>query len=57
MAKSLGLEIVGEGVETQAQFDLLRAEGCTYAQGYHISRPLSAAAFSSYAQGLVVGIT
>ena len=42
MAHSLKLEVVAEGVETQAQLDFLRARGCEYAQGFLISRPLPA---------------
>lgn len=45
MAKGLSLEIVGEGVETQAQLDFLRAHGCQNYQGYLISRPSDAATF------------
>jgi EAL domain-containing protein (putative c-di-GMP-specific phosphodiesterase class I) len=48
VAKSLKLEVVAEGVETQAQLDLLRLSGCDYAQGYHIGRPLSAAAYATF---------
>ena len=29
----------GEGVETQEEFDYLRREGCTEAQGYFLSKP------------------
>ena len=32
-------EITAEGVETQEQFDLLKAMGCETAQGFFISRP------------------
>ena len=42
LAGSLGLELVAEGVETAAQQDFLRAEGCTLAQGYLYGRPQSA---------------
>ena len=41
LAKNLNLATVAEGVEDQASLDLLKQMGCTYAQGYHISRPLS----------------
>jgi predicted signal transduction protein with EAL and GGDEF domain len=47
-----------EGVETDAQFDLLRREGCTQAQGYLFSPPRPAAeveAMLSKAQAQVVG--
>jgi diguanylate cyclase (GGDEF)-like protein len=50
MAKGLGLEVVAEGVETRAQFELLRAEGCHFGQGYYLGRPLGAAAYSTFAQ-------
>jgi EAL domain-containing protein (putative c-di-GMP-specific phosphodiesterase class I) len=45
MAKGLSLEIVGEGVETQAQLEFLRSHGCHNYQGYLISRPSDPAAF------------
>jgi EAL domain-containing protein (putative c-di-GMP-specific phosphodiesterase class I) len=35
------MAVTAEGVETQAQLDWLRSAGCTEAQGYLISRPLS----------------
>jgi diguanylate cyclase (GGDEF)-like protein len=43
VAKSLGLEVIGEGVETAAQLCLLTALGCDFAQGYHIGRPVAPA--------------
>lgn len=48
MARGLGLEVIAEGVETQPQLELLRAEGCHFAQGYFLGRPLSAAAYSTF---------
>jgi EAL domain-containing protein (putative c-di-GMP-specific phosphodiesterase class I)/CheY-like chemotaxis protein len=36
----LGMKVVAEGVETEAQLDFLRANGCDIAQGYFFSRPL-----------------
>jgi len=39
LARSLELTVVGEGVETQAQFDRLRLLGCDVAQGYLLHRP------------------
>lgn len=40
MAKSLDMEVVAEGVETQGQLDHLRDMGCKYGQGYLFSRPV-----------------
>jgi EAL domain-containing protein (putative c-di-GMP-specific phosphodiesterase class I) len=42
LARNLGLEVVAEGVETQEAWAALRAQGCTLAQGYLISKPLPA---------------
>ncbi len=43
LAETLKVRVVGEGVETQAQFDFLRALGCDEAQGFLIGRPMPAA--------------
>ena len=42
MAQSLKLAVVAEGVETQAQIDLLMSLGCTTVQGFLLGRPLPA---------------
>ena len=42
MAKSLGLDVVAEGVETRAQLEWLVAHGVTLGQGYLFSPPLAA---------------
>jgi signal peptidase I len=39
---NLGLNVVGEGVETEAQLDFLRSHQCTQAQGYLLGRPAPA---------------
>ncbi len=44
MARSLGLNVVAEGVETEAQMAFLRAQGCDEAQGFRVSPPLDALA-------------
>jgi EAL domain-containing protein (putative c-di-GMP-specific phosphodiesterase class I) len=43
MAHTLQIGVVAEGVERQAQLDLLRAEGCDEYQGYLCQPPLTAA--------------
>jgi diguanylate cyclase (GGDEF)-like protein len=42
MARSLGLEVVAEGVEEDAQLGFLREAGCDMAQGFLLSRPVEA---------------
>lgn len=45
MAKTLNLQTVAEGVETQEQKDWLIKAGCNYLQGYFISKPIYAEDF------------
>ncbi|MFP5390263.1 MAG: EAL domain-containing protein [Gammaproteobacteria bacterium] len=42
LSDSLQLSVVAEGVETEAQFALLKASGCQYAQGYLFDHALTA---------------
>jgi EAL domain-containing protein (putative c-di-GMP-specific phosphodiesterase class I) len=56
MARSLGLQTIAEGVETEGQQALLRDSGCDEVQGYHYSKPLPVQAFEAFlrqAQGKV----
>ncbi|CAM5209695.1 Diguanylate cyclase/phosphodiesterase with PAS/PAC sensor(S) OS=Ureibacillus acetophenoni OX=614649 GN=SAMN05877842_115101 PE=4 SV=1 [Ureibacillus acetophenoni] len=39
--KSMNIEILAEGVETEEQKQLLKKLGCDYIQGYLISKPVS----------------
>jgi diguanylate cyclase (GGDEF)-like protein/PAS domain S-box-containing protein len=43
MAKALNLEVLAEGVETEAQMAFLRAQQCFDVQGYYFSKPVSVA--------------
>ncbi len=45
LGHNLGLTVLAEGVETQAQLDFLHQRGCDACQGYLFSKPLTAEAF------------
>ncbi len=42
LARNLGLKVTAEGIETQAQADILRSQRCDYIQGYLCGRPTPA---------------
>ncbi len=46
LGASFGITTTAEGVETQEQLDLMRAEGCTEVQGFYYSEPRPAADFA-----------
>jgi EAL domain-containing protein (putative c-di-GMP-specific phosphodiesterase class I) len=48
LGHALRMEVVAEGVETQAQSQLLRLLRCDQIQGYLISRPLAAANLAAF---------
>lgn len=50
LAQALGLQVVAEGVENEAQLLLLREWGCHFIQGYYYSRPLIEEEFISWAR-------
>ena len=45
LADSIHLDVVAEGIETQHQYDILRATTCRLGQGYHFGRPTPVDAF------------
>lgn len=48
MARLLGLNVVGEGVEDAEQLELLRSYGCHQYQGYYCSKPLTETDFIAF---------
>ncbi|ADN01437.1 sensor domain-containing phosphodiesterase [Spirochaeta thermophila] len=46
MAHGLGLEVVVEGVEREAQLEILRESGCDYVQGFLLGHPMRDVAIS-----------
>ena len=48
LGHDLGLRIIAEGVEDAPTLERLATLGCDLAQGYHLSRPMSGSAFSTW---------
>jgi EAL domain-containing protein (putative c-di-GMP-specific phosphodiesterase class I) len=55
MARHMHLEVLAEGVETVAQRNFLKSQGCDSFQGYLFSKPLSYEACSQYCLGEKAG--
>ena len=53
LGQSLGLEVIAEGVENEAQRDFLQRNGCLLFQGYYFGRPQPADIFESSIRKLV----
>jgi len=51
LGHDLGFTLVAEGVETEQIITTLAGFGCDVAQGYHLSRPITAAAFDTWCTG------
>jgi EAL domain-containing protein (putative c-di-GMP-specific phosphodiesterase class I) len=52
MGGSLGMDIIAEGVETDAQCEFLRQRGCRLMQGYLFARPMTAEALTALLMGV-----
>lgn len=50
LARVMGMDVVAEGVETQAQHQLLRSMGCRYGQGFLYAKPMTAEAVTELLQ-------
>lgn len=48
LGKSMSLELVAEGVETDSELALVKSSGCGFVQGYRYSKPLPAAQLESW---------
>ncbi len=48
LAHNLNLRVCAEGIEDRISWDLLARQGCDIAQGYYMSRPIPADAFSEW---------
>ncbi|PHR57097.1 MAG: diguanylate cyclase [Arcobacter sp.] len=48
MAKTFGLKVVAEGVETREHYEFLKKNNCDILQGYYYSKPLDKDDFESY---------
>ncbi len=53
LARLLGFDVIAEGIETEADANLLRALACDYGQGYHYARPMPAAAACDLVRGVL----
>ncbi|MDE2367732.1 MAG: EAL domain-containing protein [Burkholderiales bacterium] len=51
LASLLGKQVIAEGIETEAQLELLRELGCGFGQGFYLSRPLAVEAADRLLRG------
>ena len=49
LGHNLGLKVVAEGIENKGVWNILKAMGCDYGQGYFMSKPMPAASFLNWA--------
>jgi EAL domain-containing protein (putative c-di-GMP-specific phosphodiesterase class I) len=51
LGHNLKLKVVGEGVETEAQFEFLKRHGCDEVQGFRFGRPMTVEEFGRFLAG------
>ncbi|WLV25565.1 EAL domain-containing protein [Aciduricibacillus chroicocephali] len=51
VAKTLGIGVIAEGIESSDQLGVLLEDGCAQGQGYFFSKPLPSEDFESYLKG------
>jgi len=56
LARSLSLEVIAEGVETESEEEFLRSLGCDIVQGYLHARPMSVEEFDAWRAGRRISI-
>ena len=56
MAEQINFKVVAEGVETQAEQDLLKNQECHYIQGYFFSRPLEVNAWPNFMENHLLSV-
>ena len=49
LAEQLGMTVVAEGIEDNADWQFMRERNCTYAQGYYIGKPMAGSALIGWA--------
>ena len=57
LGHDLGLNVIAEGVEDGATLEELAVLGCDHAQGYHVSRPMPADAFTAWLSNAAPDVT
>ncbi|MFT5046833.1 MAG: diguanylate cyclase (GGDEF)-like protein [Porticoccaceae bacterium] len=56
LGKHFNMKVVAEGIEDEAQLEFLKSQGCDIAQGYFISKPLSADQYTKWLQRWPYGV-
>jgi diguanylate cyclase (GGDEF)-like protein len=57
LGQAMNLDVIAEGVETEAQLDFLRKEGCQQVQGFLFAKPMSNDALINWLPRQKIGVT